>query len=95
MAKIRKKTDVVGAARPKDVDEKRIEDFAGQANYGPEAGQVESNLDPNARRDYKALRVPFNEHEYNILNEAAKKVGRSKVNFIRWAVLLAAEKDDT
>ena len=40
------------------------------------------SLDPNAKRNYKNINVPFNEYEYNILNEAAQKLGRTKLNFI-------------
>ena len=38
------------------------------------------------------VRVPFNEHEYGILDEAARLTGRSKLNFIRWAILQMAEQ---
>lgn len=48
-------------------------------------------LDPEANRDFKAIRVPFNEYEYKKLMEGAKLTGRSKLNFIRWAILKAVE----
>jgi hypothetical protein len=49
-------------------------------------------LDPDANRDFKAIRVPFNEYEFNKLMEGAKLTGRSKLNFIRWAILKAVEE---
>jgi hypothetical protein len=44
-------------------------------------------LDPNAKRDFKALNVRLNEYEFKKLEEAAAKTGRSKMNLIRWAIL--------
>jgi len=44
-------------------------------------------LDPHAKRDFKAITVPFNEYEFNKLEEIAKKNGRTKLNLIRWAIL--------
>jgi hypothetical protein len=49
--------------------------------------EIESySLDPNAKRNYKKINVPFNEYEYNLLNDTAQKLGRTKLNFIRWAI---------
>lgn len=47
----------------------------------------ETELDPDANRDFKAIRIPFNEYEYRTLEETAKRTGRSKSNLIRWAIL--------
>jgi hypothetical protein len=44
-------------------------------------------LNKNAKRDYNAIRVPFNEYEYNELTKGAELSGRSKLNFIRLAIL--------
>ncbi|GBO89241.1 hypothetical protein [Marinobacter salsuginis] len=52
----------------------------------------ERSPDPNAPRKYKKLNVPFNEFEYGVLETAANNSGRSKLNFIRWAILKAAEE---
>ena len=49
-------------------------------------------VDPNAPRDYKKINVPFNEYEYHRLEKAADKSGRSKLNFIRRAILKAAKE---
>lgn len=49
-------------------------------------------LDTDAIRDFKAIRLPFNEYEYRQLEEASRSTGRSKLNFIRYAMLkFAAE----
>jgi len=43
-------------------------------------------LDTEAPRDYKSLRISFNEYEFQRLGEASKKVGRTKSNFIRQSI---------
>lgn len=63
---------------------KEIEEF-GSTAYRDE--DPANQLDPNAKRDYKAIRVPFNEYEYRKLEMAAQRTGRTKLNLIRWAVL--------
>ena len=50
-------------------------------------------LNKNASRNFKAIRVPFNEYEYLKLEEASKKTGRTKLNFIRRAILQLADKE--
>jgi hypothetical protein len=85
---------------------KRREPRASTSRHQPTAEEVEKfasgaensivtpkkrKLDPSAKRDFKAIRVPFNEYEYVILDKAAPKTGRSKLNFIRWAVMQMAK----
>ena len=53
----------------------------------------ENQLDPSAKRDFKAIRVPFNEYEYRKLERIAQKTGRTKLNLIRWGVLQLEERD--
>lgn len=67
-------------------EEDRIEAFANQAD-----GAESKTLDPNAPRNFKKINVPFNEYEFELLETAAEKTGRSKLNFIRWAILNAAK----
>ena len=68
----------------------QIEAFAAGAD-----GEVTAQnaiLDSDASRDFKAIRLPFNEYEYRQLEEASRRTGRSKLNFIRYAMLkMAAE----
>ena len=68
----------------------QIEAFAAGAD-----GEVTTQnaiLYSDASRDFKAIRLPFNEYEYRQLEEASRRTGRSKLNFIRYAMLrLAAE----
>lgn len=47
----------------------------------------ENGPDPHAKRDFKAITVPFNEYEFNKLEELARRTGRTKLNLIRWAIL--------
>jgi hypothetical protein len=71
----------------------QIEAFASAADGGAtiEEAETKPTLDPKAKRDYKAIRVPFNEFEYSKLDEVAKETGRTKLNVIRWAILKLAE----
>ena len=71
-----------------------IEAFASGADGGTAKPKPEAkpDLDPNAKREFKAIRVPFNEFEYSKLEEAANKTGRTKLNVIRWAILKLAEE---
>ncbi len=57
-----------------------------------EPAQTSPSPDPHAKRDFKAIRVPFNEFEYSRLEEVANKTGRTKLNVIRWAILRLAEE---
>ncbi|ERS87052.1 hypothetical protein Q672_13285 [Marinobacter sp. EVN1] len=72
----------------------QIEAFAAAADGGSPAKKPtpKADLDPNANRDYKAIRVPFNEYEFTKLEELATKTGRTKLNVIRWAILKLAEE---
>lgn len=70
-----------------------VERFAAAADdIKPKIIQKEPFLDPDANRDFKAIRVPFNEYEFNKLERAVKKTGRTKLNYIRWAIMKAAEE---
>lgn len=71
-----------------------IEAFASGADGGSPISKPEKKTTalPNAKRDYKAIRVPFNEFEYSKLEEVANKTGRAKLNVIRWAILKLAEE---
>lgn len=66
---------------------------------GAEDGQLVTLIDiqppvinKNAIRDYKAIRVPFNEYEYQQLEIASQLSGRTKLNFIRYAMLQLAKE---
>jgi hypothetical protein len=69
----------------------QIEAFAAGAEGGSAPATL-SALDETAIRDYKAIRVPFNEYEYRQLEIAAKLSGRTKLNFIRYAMLQLAKE---
>ena len=47
---------------------------------------------PNAIRDYKAMRVPYNQYEFEQLELASQLSGRSKLNFMRYAMLKLAKE---
>ena len=84
------------ATEVKDLDlERRIEAFASKADLVP-GEQPENNkvLDKDAQRDFKSIRVSFNEYEYGVLDQLSKKLNRSKLNLIRHAILMLAESED-
>lgn len=74
--------------------QEEIEAFASGADGGntKQSQELKPTLDPNAKREFKAIRVPFNEYEYLKLEEVATKTGRTKLNVIRWAILKLAEE---
>ncbi|WP_020405268.1 hypothetical protein [Hahella ganghwensis] len=82
------------ATAKKQPTPEEIEAFASGADGGSITPKQEEKpaLDPNAKREFKAIRVPFNEYEYSKLEEVATKTGRTKLNVIRWAILKLAEE---
>lgn len=75
--------------KPEDGIEEKIETFINKVD-----GEVEPkpSMDKNAKRDFKAIRLPFNQWEYEVLEIASKKTNRSKTSFIRNAMMEAAER---
>ncbi|WP_445369962.1 hypothetical protein ACH5Y9_25390 (plasmid) [Methylomonas sp. BW4-1] len=66
----------------------KIEQFAAGADGGAPIEHAKAlELDQNANRDYKAMRVPFNQYEHEQLELGAKLSGRTKLNFMRYAML--------
>jgi hypothetical protein len=89
---VKRREPQASISRPQPTPE-QIEAFAsGADNSSTSPTKTERKLDPRAKRDFKAIRVPFNEYEYKILDEAAPKTGRTKLNFIRWAILKLAQE---
>ncbi len=85
------------ASAPKPSAE-QIEAFVAGAEDGPPIPStqpitdVKPTLNQNAIRDYKAIRVPFNEYEHQQLEIASQLSGRTKLNFIRYAMLKLAKE---
>ena len=50
---------------------------------------------PHAPRNFKAVRQPFNEYEWGVLEEGCELTGRSKLNLLREALIeyVAAHRD--
>jgi hypothetical protein len=69
------------------IPDAQIEAFAAKADGAPPR-----NLDPEAPHSYKKINVPFNEFEFQQLENAARESGRSKLNYLRWAMLEQAKK---
>jgi len=77
------------AAQPETVDQDaRIEAFASGAD-----GARTRKLDPEAPRTHKKINVPFNEYEFQQLERAALKTGRSKLDYLRRAMIEQAKRD--
>lgn len=75
-----------------NVDPEKIEEFASRVDEVAKPGRMgRPPKAPGKKRDYKAISLPFNQAEWEILEEAAEKSGRSKNNFIRWAILEKAK----
>ena len=70
----------------------QIEAFAAQAEGRTLPPAKEPDLDPDANRDFKSMRFPFNEYEYRQLEIGSRLAGRSKLNFIRYAMLKLAKE---
>ncbi len=86
-----KRREQKNSERP-NVDPKRVEEFASPVDEGAKPGRmVRPPKAPGMKRDYKAISLPFNQAEWELLEEAAEKSGRSKNNFIRWAIAKAAD----
>ena len=79
MVKIR--TPLINESKDKINFNQQVEKFADGAE-----NQI-NTLNKNAIRDFKAIRVPFNEFEYQQLAQGAELSGRTKLNFIRYAIL--------
>lgn len=91
MVKRREPKAKAGAVGQQPTDE-QIEAFAAGAGGVPLEKLKASELDPNATRTYKAMRVPFNQHEYEQLVAACQLSGRTKLNFMRYAMLKLAKE---
>lgn len=69
----------------------KIEAFISGSEDGLKT-ETPPTINKNAVRDHKAIRVPFNEYEYQQLEKASQLSGRTKLNFIRYAMLKLAEE---
>ncbi|MEN9435340.1 MAG: hypothetical protein RLZZ422_2929 [Pseudomonadota bacterium] len=49
--------------------------------------------DPHSRKKHKAMTLPLNEYESDLLERAATKTGRSQLGYIRFVMLQQAKKD--
>jgi hypothetical protein len=62
-------------------------------NFAKQADKVGSELlDHKAPRAYKSIAIPFNEYEFNRLEFACEKTGRSKNGLIRYLILQCAKE---
>lgn len=92
MVKRRTPPNALASTRTEPTPEE-IEAFAAAAEGRSSAVKIqEPELNQNAIRDFKAMRVPFNQYEYEQLVIGAKLSGRSKLNFMRYAMLKFAQE---
>ncbi|MGR9115405.1 MAG: hypothetical protein ACU85E_06535 [Gammaproteobacteria bacterium] len=82
----RRTPKVSGNKAVSELTPEQIEAFASGAEGGTQTPKP-NVLDSDANRDFKAMRVPFNEYEYEQLVKGAKISGRTKLNFLRYAML--------
>jgi hypothetical protein len=69
--------------------EEQIEQFAAGADSQPVKPLA---LNPSAKRDFKAMQVVFNQWEFERLEAACKATGRTKLGFVRFALLKLADE---
>lgn len=71
----------------------QIEAFASGVEGGSEEKKNRPvTLDPNEPRKFKTISVPFNEYEYDQLIKGTNLSGRTKLNFVRYAMLKLAKE---
>ena len=75
-----------GSSRAPNIDD-QIDAFADAADTG-----ITPSMDPEAKRTFKAINVPFNKYEYSKLEAIAKKEKRSKLYMIREAIIKLADE---
>ena len=74
-------------------EKKTPADKAKVAKFVSQADKVgDEVLDPKAPRNYKSIAIPFNEYEFERLEFACDKTGRSKNSLIRYLILQCAQK---
>ncbi len=86
---VKKRTQVTPGTTRNTVSKAEVEKFAAGAD-----GYPDKTLDKNAKRDYRALNVSFNEYEWRKLEALAGKLDRSKLNTLRHAMLAMADQED-
>lgn len=62
-------------------------DLDAVAEFGKAAEPDRVDKNPHAPRNFKAVRLPFNEYEWDMLEEGCEITGRSKLNLLRVALL--------
>jgi hypothetical protein len=70
-------------------------DLDAVAEFGRAAEPDRNHKNPHAPRNFKAVRLPFNEYEWDTLEEGCAITGRSKLNLLRKALIeyVAAQRD--
>jgi len=64
----------------------QVEAFASGVDGGDQKDEPVI-LNPNEPRKFKTISVPFNEYEYKQLIKGTNLSGRTKLNFVRYAML--------
>ena len=65
-------------------------DLDAVARFGKEAEVKGPLKNPHAPHNFKSVRLPFNEYEWDILEEGCAITGRSKLNLLREALIESA-----
>lgn len=77
--------------RKKSTDSK-IDNFIDGATADKKE-KLQPNLSPSANRDYKGMRINFNEYEYRLLKRAAEDANLSLAAFIRTSWIAKAKSN--
>ena len=81
---VKRRVPPASSRRPAPTPE-QIERFAAGAEVRPVPPQIKASSS-RSPRNFKAIRVPFSESEFNALTELAQMTGRSKLSAIRHAL---------
>ena len=81
--------------RGPEVQESQSPDSAALEKFaqGADGGGMKTN--PHAPRNFKAVRLPFNEYEWDRLEVGCQITGRSKLNLLREAMLAFVDATET
>jgi len=83
MVKRREPKITPSSVEKKEPTAAEIEAFANKAD----GVETKVDLDKNAPKNYKKITFPFNEYEYEELLKGVNLSGRTRLNFIRYAML--------
>lgn len=87
MVKRREPQASIASIAKREPTSEQVEAFAAAAD----GGDVPKKIESSTNKTFKSIRVSLSEDDYMHLHQAAKKTGRTKLSFIRRAIVEKAE----